>query len=814
MWASLLVAVAVALLHASFADAAPEGWSRLTVDKERVRIFRDAFGVPHVFASSDRGLFTGFGYVVAEDRLWQLELNRRAARGTLAEVLGPGSVNADTVRRTEGYTEAELEAQFAGLSWRERRRWTAYVEGINRYLAEVVAADPAGKLPYEFHKLGTDLGLGQPFMPAAFTTTDAVSITASLLRRFADPGGTEITNKATLDALTARHGDANTAYGIFNDIKWLHDPGAPATIPDLGAIGKPKKAHAHARQLAPLGDAPAADVERREAAARHWASLGVPDRLGSYTWVVSPERSRERAAMLHGGPQMGFAAPEIVMEVQLTNRRGFDVVGMAIPGIPAVAIGRTRDVAWSLTSPEASDTADMFAEERCDAAGVPGYVFQGQCRAYERRIEQIAVRGEATPRSVEVLRSVHGPVVGSTPAVRFAVRRSFWAKEILAPSRFWDFAQAQHLGDFRRAARAFPNAFNIVYADRSGNIAYWFVGCNPLRPTGFDQRLPQPGDGSAEWLAGCRPIPESINPEQGWLGNWNNGPTRDYGNGDQVTLGELHRGAELLRVLAGYDTFSLDDMRSIPKTISRATQPVGRDSYLILDYLLAALNAVPPTHPLAPAARALLAGWDGYDFPDAVASTTLLPAAVIYRAWLARMLTSTFADELGPVANLASVNMLLHALDQALTGKSGVPPSRDYFNGVDPNRVMSNTFDQILATLAAQQGNDPTAWSSPRPVINFNHSVVGLVGTAPRANRSTWAQVVVMSRHEPYGETQLTLGQSGFIARNADGTFTLDPHFRDQLETFKSFGYKPMPLLRAHDGHGHHDEHHGDGDDE
>jgi penicillin amidase len=806
------------VLVVSAAEAAPEGWSNITVGKERVRIFRDAFGVPHVFASSDRGLFTGFGYVVAEDRLWQLEVNRRAARGTLAEILGPGpapafpTLNADIVARTEGYTEAELDAQFAGLPRNEQRRWTVYVDGINRYLAEVVTADPASKLPFEFHKLGVDLGLDGPVMPAPYTVRDAISITTSLLRRFGDIGGSEVANKTILDALTAKYGDPNTAYAIFNDIKWLHDPGAPATIPSLEAIGKHQKAHAHPSQLQPLDEALAADVQRRDAAVQHWVSLGVPEKLGSYAWVVSPARSREGYAMLHGGPQMSFSAPEIVMEVQLSNHKGFDVVGVAIPGIPAVAIGRTEHLAWSLTNGGANDTTDTFAEERCDTSGAPGYFFQGLCRPYDRRIETIAVRGEVAPRLIEVLRGVHGPVVSSTPTVRFAVQRSFWMKELTMPSRFWDFATAKKLKEFAEAARAIVSGFNVLYADRTGSIAYWFVGCNPLRPEGFDQRLPAPGDGSAEWLAGCRPIPESINPEQGWLGNWNNAPTHDYGNGDQRAIGEIDRGAELLRVLAGHHNFSLDDMRDIPKTITRATQPVGRDSYLILDYLLAALDAVPPTHPLAPAARGLLADWDGYDFPDAVASTTLLPATVIYRAWLPRMLTNTFADDLGSVANQASVNMLLHALDQALTGYSGVPPSRDYFNGVDPNRVMSTTFDQILATLAAQQGNDAAAWSSPRPVINFNHSVVGLVGTAPRSNRSTWAQVVVMSPPEVYGETQLTLGQSGFIARNADGTFGLDPHFRDQLEIFKNFGYKPMPLLRAPAGDDDDDDHEGDED--
>jgi hypothetical protein len=262
-------------------------------------------------------------------------------------------------------------------------------------------------------------------------------------------------------------------------------------------------------------------------------------------------------------------------------------------------------------------------------------------------------------------------------------------------------------------------------------------------------------------------------------------------------------------------------MRSIAETLSRAAATnVARDSYRILEHLLRALDAVPPTHPVADAAKTVLAGWDGFDFTDAVASTTLAPGTVIYRAWLQRMLTATFADELGTVINQVApavppgtlVNMLLHALDGP---SAGVPPSRDYFNGADPRQLMSQTFDQIVATLVAQQGGNPATWSSPRPVINFTHSVVGLVGTAPRGQRSTWAQIVVLSRPEVYGETQLTLGQSGFIARNADGSFALDAHFRDQLSLFTNFQFKPMPLLRAH-GHGdrdHDHDHDRDGDD-
>src|SRR5829696_10172491 len=113
------------------------GFTTLDVNGEAVRIYRDDFGTPHIFAETNRGLFEAYGYTVAQDRLWQLELNRRAARGRLAEIFGPSTVNADRAARVVGYTDAELDAQFATLTSEEQQIFDAYLSGINRYLSEL-----------------------------------------------------------------------------------------------------------------------------------------------------------------------------------------------------------------------------------------------------------------------------------------------------------------------------------------------------------------------------------------------------------------------------------------------------------------------------------------------------------------------------------------------------------------------------------------------------------------------------------------------------------------------------------------------------
>ena len=232
-------------------------------------------------------------------------------------------------------------------------------------------------------------------------------------------------------------------------------------------------------------------------------------------------------------------------------------------------------------------------------------------------------------------------------------------------------------------------------------------------------------------------------------------------------------------------------MRDIPKDIARVGG-LGREARFLKSYLLDALDAVPPSHPLAAQARTVLETWPGDGFTDAITSTTLEPGQVIFSTWLTRMLNLTFADTLGSRVGEASTNLLLHVLDDALGEGSGVPPSRDYFNGADPNAVISAAFDQALTAL----GPDPAAWSAqPRGEITFNHPVIGIVGRIPNSNRATYGQIVVLGRRAIRSENIFTLGQSGFIRFVPPNGFALDEHFRDQLELFRAFEYKPLRLL-------------------
>lgn len=172
----------------------PTSLITLEVAGDSVTIARDEFGVPHIFAKTNRGLFEGFGHAVAQDRLWQLEFFRRVAYGTLSEILGatvpvtnigspPGvppstALALDTFVRTRRYTPAELDAQIALLSSEEKEVFSAYADGVTRYITEVVAPDVANELPYEFKLLGLGVGLRAPSETTSTLTSRRCAIPA------------------------------------------------------------------------------------------------------------------------------------------------------------------------------------------------------------------------------------------------------------------------------------------------------------------------------------------------------------------------------------------------------------------------------------------------------------------------------------------------------------------------------------------------------------------------------------------------------------------------------------------------------------
>jgi penicillin G amidase len=394
-------AVAVVLFGAVVASAR---------SPDEVTILRDRWGVPHIFAAG-RGagerVAYGNGYAQAEDRLFEMDILRRAATGRLAEMLGPDYLLMDEVVRRDGFTAAEQARFFRRLTARDRRALEAFRGGVNAFIA-AIGAEPQ-RVPVEFG--------GVP--PAPWTIEDSVAVAVLELLVEGANGGQEVLQaNLLLDLLDCF--PESEARGIFDDLLWIDEPAAPTTIAGEDARS-PRANRDRIRRFAPRQ----LDLVRTHATAiRHAAAAlqqeqGLMGGLGrqppfplglhrhaSNAIVVGSAVSATRHPILLGGPQTGLNAPSFFWEVGLHDG-SYEAEGVTAPSGPGVLIGRGRHFAMTLTS-GIDDAVDTYTE-LLDPRDPGRYRFQGRWRRFTRRSETFQVNGQSDV-TLEVLRSVHGPV--------------------------------------------------------------------------------------------------------------------------------------------------------------------------------------------------------------------------------------------------------------------------------------------------------------------------------------------------------------------------------------------------------------------
>lgn len=532
-----------------------------------VGIVRDSFGVPAVTGQTADDVWFGAGYAVAQDRLFQLEIFRRATSGHLAEVLGRSYVRRDLATRRDFYTGPELDDQLAKLPAALQARFRSYADGVNAWIART-RSDP-GKLNGEFAAIGV--------APRDWTVRDLLGIGVYLARTVPDDGQAELQNARGLRALGPE---------LFEKLLPLRPPSQVTTVPrSEGSFPRdPRRTRrqerrAFKRSVAYLRDLPIpahdppypiSDERRRpptdppapgaSAARDSLGDLGSLGRGGSNIWAI---RGPDRTATLFNGPQLGYDIPSTFVELEL-HGPGIDVRGLTAAGVPVIGLGHNGHVAWGITT-GASDSDDLYAEQ---LVGDEGYRFRGRVEAMECRDERIAYNpppsdfipstsgGEAadTSRGVEVARlcrTVHGPVESRAEGVAYARRYATWGRELESLEGLAAVNEAKSIRDVDAAADRLTWNENLMAADDEGNIGYWHPGLLALRPRGYDERLPYPGTGEAEWRGFLPPDrrPQVINPRQGFLFNWNNAPSAGWTYGDAATRTILNGGFNRAAIL-------------------------------------------------------------------------------------------------------------------------------------------------------------------------------------------------------------------------------------------------------------------------
>lgn len=764
-----------------------------------VRIIRDADAVPHIYAEQTLDVFFGLGYVHAQDRLWQMEFQRRVGQGRLSEILGRRTVAPDRFLRTLGVYRAAVSA-WNSLPRQPKESINAYVSGINAFLA----THHGSRLPPEFTLLG--------ITPEPWTGPD-VLVWAKMMAW--DLGST------TLDIELLRQ-NLIQIVGPERSRELLPDypsdglaivPRAPQAASGAIVVGAPEAAVV----AAPGTRASQTHQELSDLIGEVRTIVGASldgASTGSNSWVVGRHKSATGKPILANDPHLGARLPSTWYLAHLSGGT-LDVIGATVPGLPVVATGRNRFISWGITNLR-PDVLDLF-EERLDPTGQLAE-YQGRMEPVQVITETIAIKGEAS-LLLPVRITRHGPLISDALNARAAAAPAAGQTQLREPfalrwtgleasdhtvMAFLDINQAHNWDEFKQALRGYlAPAQNFVYADVAGNIGYYAAGRIPTRARG-DGALPVPGwTGDYQWTGWVpfEQLPQLFNPPDDMIVTANNLPTAAA---SAAALGrdweKPYRAQRIAELLQAQDRLSPDDFAAIQRdTVSPLAQQL----------VPALLALVQPKTPVERQAVAALRSWDGDMRGDSA-------AAAIFAAWFQKLPQALVGDELGEAVSTRYqqlVGVYVGAfLVTTLQSSSSVwcdnitTPAAE-----DCATVAQQTLGDVIADLPTLWRGDlgDLRWDDLHVVV-FPHQPLGSVPGIERifnrrvSNGGDWStinfgpyamsgsfkqagipgyrQIIDLSQPDS-GQFIQAIGQSGHV---------LSSHYADYLRDWQAVRYRPM----------------------
>ncbi len=740
-----------------------------------VTVRYDERGVPHIQAGNEADLYRALGYVHAQDRLFQMEVARRLARGELAEVLGPKLLDTDRLFRTLGIrAHADAKVEKLDKSAPAYLALLAYLAGVNQYQA----SHPA---PIEFTILDI------PKRP--FTPQDTLSVAGYLAYSFASAFKTEPVMTHIRDKL-------GPTYLTVFDLEFH-----PQGVDTPGAI-------------AGMGDADWQALNRVAALSQRVLDNAlVPPFEGSNAWAISGSRSANGKPILAGDPHIGFSAPAVWYEAHLKSP-DMEIYGHFQVLNPLALLGLNQRFGWSMTMFQ-NDDIDMVVEKV--NPDNPNQVWnRGGWVDLQQRSETIAVKG-APSVTLQLRRSPHGPIItdaypdnyGKTPV---AMWWAFLETENPILDAFYELNRADTLDKARQAAsKIHAPGLNVVWANAAGDIAWWAAAKLPMRPTGVNPTFlldGAKGEGDKEGFYPFADNPHEENPQRGYVVSANHQPRPT----NRVAVPGYYQPPDRVQRLIG---LIRDDSRKSDMAQSQAMQLDVRNGYhrRVLTPLLPILRGF-VTSPLETKLLEQLTVWDGSYTVDRIEPTVFVQ--LLYEIARAAMF-----DELGPVQfkNLQGSRSLDFALP--LLVDDATSPWWDSLRTPTMTETRADTLQKAwratIDHLRATQGSDMLQWAWGRAhTLTHNHPLgqqkpldrlfsVGpfpapggreipnalgtSIGPAPWAvsyGPSTRRVIDFAAAGQALGINPL--GQSGVL---------FDRHYRDQATAYIGGGYFRQWLLEA-----------------
>lgn len=638
-----------------------------------VSVRYDARGVPHLQARNQQDLYRALGYVHAQDRLFQMEIVRRLARGELAEVLGSKLVPSDTLFRSLRIRE-QAAAMVARLD-HQSPAWQAlqaYLEGINAW-------QDSHPSPVEFDLIGIP--------PRPFTAEDTLSVAGYLAYSFAAAFRTE-------PALTYVRDQLGPYYLKIFDLAW----------------------QPQGQLAAPLA---AADWRSLEALARvsHDAlqAAGIPAFEGSNAWAVAGSRTRSGKPLLAGDPHIGFAVPAVWYEAEL-SAPDFNLYGYFQALNPFALLGHNRDFGWSLTMFQ-NDDVDLIAE-KANPDNPDQVLVHGQWQNLQKTEQTIAVKGEA-PVTLTLSRSPHGPIVNSVlgataGSVPIAMWWAFLETENPLLEGFYQINRADTLAKMREAAEKIQApGLNLVWANARGDIGWWAAAKLPIRAEGAEPMFILDGSSAQADKLGFYPFsvnPQQENPTSGYIVSANFQPPAVVPIPGYYNLPD--RGRQLDRQLANPDV-KWDTQNSQALQLDTSNDYGPRT----LAPLLSTLRGIAEGDEEKELVEQL-AAWRG-DYPLDSTSATL------FNQFLYELAYAALHDELGDT--WFPVLISTRAIDAALPRLAADAQSpwwnlRGASERTDRTAIVRMAWRNSLEHLRTALGRDPASWQWGKAhTLTHNH---------------------------------------------------------------------------------------------
>lgn len=680
---ALAIAVAAGVWHARSKLPQRSGSLALYGLQAPVQVNWDERGVPHLQAQNEADLYRALGFLHAQDRLFQMEMVRRLARGELAEILGPKLVDTDRLFRTlELRAHAEQSVQRMDRNSPAWQALLAYLDGINEF-------QDTRPLPVEFDLLG--------IQPQHYTPVDTLAVAGYLAYSFAAALRTE-------PALTYVRDQLGPDYLRVFELDWQ----------PLGMLG-PLAQRPRSQRPPRLSQADWQSLARVAEVSQQALELaGVPLFEGSNAWAIAGSRTASGKPLLAGDPHIAFSLPAVWYEAHL-NAPGFELYGHFQALNPFALLGHNQQFGWSLTMFQ-NDDMDLVAL-RTNPARPSQVAYQGQWVELRTRTELIQVKG-AEPVSLALQRSPFGPVINqafpdSLGQAPVALWWTFLETENPVMEAFHELNRADTLAKARKAAsKIHAPGLNIVWANAAGDIAWWAAARLVQRPFNVNPTFILDGGTAQADKPGFYRFadnPQEENPARGYIMSANHQPVPRSGvpvPGYYNLYDRARRLDQLLRARSAGWTAEHSQALQLDVTTDYGPR--------LLRPLLPLLRAMAGEDPVQRALVDQLAVWDGGHGSDSIAPT-------LFNQFLYELARAAMADEMGPqFANLLRTRAVDHALPRLMADPAS-PWWDDRRTGKQENRndIVQQAWQAALGHLRETRGISLPAWSWGQ-----NHSVV------------------------------------------------------------------------------------------